>query len=135
VSLNVLKYTNLPIPQIIFLAIDQVLGNELRTYNKSLIIISPILNTPIFEASGSPWTNITPSPVSQGETENGNSSPDPFPTGKRVKQKKIDKGQALIQLMIHGLKIEESEVEQRWKGGTWIDSTGPKVYCRRAKLC
>lgn len=90
---------------------DQVLGNE-HTTNPP-IIISPISNTPILEASRSPRTSTTdstPSPVSQGDTEDGTDTPDPFSTGKRVKQKKKD---ALIELMMHGLEIKESEVEQR----------------------
>jgi hypothetical protein len=89
---------------------DQVLGNE-HTTNPP-IIISPIADTPIVEASGSPGPT-TPCPISSQDEDTD--SPSPFNTGKKVKRKRNDKSEAIIDLMMQGLEIKESEIEQRKK--------------------
>jgi len=90
---------------------NQVLGNE-HTTNPP-IIIAPIADTPIIEASDSPGPT-SPCPVSPQDEEDTD-SPDPFNTGKKVKHKKNDKSKAIINLMMQGLEIKESEIEQRKK--------------------
>jgi hypothetical protein len=90
---------------------DQVLGNE-HTTNPP-IIIAPIADTPIIEASGSPGP-ATPCPVSPQDEEDTD-SPSPFNTGKKVKRKRNDKSEAIVDLMMQGLEIKESEIEQRKK--------------------
>ena len=84
--------------QTIFSAIDHVLGNE-HTTNPP-IIVAPIANVPIIEASGSPRAT-TPA---QSEVEDA--SPDAFSSGKRVK-KKSDKSEAILELMVQGLEIKK----------------------------
>jgi hypothetical protein len=90
---------------------DQVLGHE-HTTNPP-IIITPIADIPIIEASGSPRPT-TPYPVSSQDEEDPD-SPNPFNTGKKLKRKKNDKSEAIIDLMMQGLEIKESEIEQRKK--------------------
>lgn len=99
------------ISQTIFSAMDQILGNE-HTTNPP-IIIAPIADIPIIEASGSPGST-TPYPVSPQDEEDID-SPSPFNTGKKVKCKRNDKSEAIVNLMMQGLEIKESEIEQRKK--------------------
>jgi hypothetical protein len=39
----------------------------------------------------------------------------PFSTGKKVKQKKNDKSEAILELMMQGLEIKDSELKERRK--------------------
>ena len=77
------------------------------------IIIAPISDTPILETFGSPGPT-TPSPDSPEEAEDTD-SPNPFNTGKKVRRKKDDKSEAIVNLMMQGLEIKESELEERKK--------------------
>jgi hypothetical protein len=105
----------LPLSETLFSALDQVLGNE-HTTNPP-VIISPIADTPILEASGSrrettpSSTLITANSTQDDDTDSTN----PFTTGKKVKRKKNDKSEAIIDLMMQGLEIKESELEERRK--------------------
>ena len=78
------------------------------------IIIAPISDTPILEASGSPGPT-TPSPDSPEEAGDTTDSPNPFNTGKKVRRRKDDKSEAIVNLMIQGLEIQESQLEERKK--------------------
>jgi hypothetical protein len=96
--------------------LDQVLGNE-HTTNPP-IIIAPIADTPILEASGSLRWTTTPSSssVTASYTQDDDTdSTNPFSTGKKVKRKKNDKSEAILDLMMQRLKIRESELEERRK--------------------
>jgi hypothetical protein len=88
---------------------NQVWANEHTTTPP--IIIAPIADTPIVEASGSPGST-TPCAVSPQDEENIDSS-SPFNTGKKVKRKRNDKSEAIFDLIMQSLKIKESEIEQR----------------------
>jgi hypothetical protein len=72
---------------------------------------------PIVEGSGSPVlrTNTTsPSTVSSAEPEDIESL-NPFSSGKRVKQKKNDKSDAILELMVQSLELKESELAEKKK--------------------
>jgi len=90
---------------------DQVLGNE-HTTNPP-IIIAPIADIPIVEASGSSGPTA-PCPVSSQDEEETD-SPTPFNTGRKVKHKRNDKLEAMVDIMMQGLEIKESEIDQRKK--------------------
>jgi hypothetical protein len=109
---------------------DQVLGNE-HTTNPP-IIIAPIADTPIVEASGSPGPT-TPCPVSPQDEEDTD-SPGAFNTGKKVKRKKNDKSEAIVDLMMQGLEIKESEIEQRKKEREMHEAILARAEEREQKL-
>jgi hypothetical protein len=72
---------------------------------------------PIVEGTGSPVlrTNTTsPSTVSSAEPEDLESL-NPFSSGKRVKQKKNDKSDAILKLIVQSLELKESELEEKKK--------------------
>jgi len=89
-----------------------IIWSNVHTTNPP-IIIAPISDTPILEASGSPGPT-TPSPASPDEAEDTD-SPNPFNAGKKVRCKKDDKSEAIVNLMMQGLEIKESELEERKK--------------------
>ena len=90
---------------------DQVLGNE-HTTNPP-IIIAPIADIPIVEAFGSsgPMTLCSISPQDEEETN----SPTLFNIDRKVKHKRNDKLEAMVDIMMQGLEIKESEIHQRKK--------------------
>ena len=92
-----------------------MLGNK-HTTNPP-IIISPIADTPILEASrSSSQRSMTPSSASTAASQDDETdSPNPFSTGKRVKQKKNDKSDAILDMMMQNLEIKQAELEERRK--------------------
>lgn len=112
----IMKYTNckIPISQTVFSAMDQVLGNE-HTSKPPILLELLSGDEPIVEGSAiaepltpEPSSGLSPSPFPEETPDSINS----FNSGKKVKQKKNDKSNVIVELMVEGLEIKKEEREE-----------------------
>jgi hypothetical protein len=92
---------------------NQVWGCE-HTTNPP-ILIQPIADEPIIEGSTAGSTEpATPSPKGLSPSALPEDTPTPdslFDSGKKVKPKKNDKSEVIVELMMQNLEIKENEME------------------------
>ena len=96
---------------------NQVWGCE-HTTNPP-ILIQPIADEPIIEGSTAGSTEpATPSPKGLSPSALPEDTPTPdslFDSGKKVKPKKNDKSEVIVELMMQNLEIKENEMELKKK--------------------